>query len=290
MQLLKLQLIFKKRFHLIMIKKITLLSILISYLFLSFNTYANLLISPTRIQFEERQRVAKVIVINQSDETKTYRLEWQEKIAKAGGGYVNYTKEQINPTALSSMVRLSPSQVRLAPGERQIVKIALRKPKDLPSKEYRSHLLFKALPNEEESSDASFGIRLNMILSYSIPVILRENVIEPKVNISNVAVVKGEKADALNVSLERQGPFSSFGKLEVFYKEQGSSTERKIATLNDYSIYPEVERTNVNLSLFDGGKLPNKGEVRIIYTGLNEFKNIVFAEKSINISSLNLVN
>ena len=44
---------------------------------------------------------------------------------------------------LKNMVRISPSQVRLAPGERQIVKLAIRKPKDLAEQEYRSHLAFK---------------------------------------------------------------------------------------------------------------------------------------------------
>ena len=57
------------------------------------NAYANLLISPTRISFDERQRTAKVTVINTGNEYQTYRVLWSEKQAQPSGGYipVSYT-------------------------------------------------------------------------------------------------------------------------------------------------------------------------------------------------------
>ena len=253
--------------------------------FHSVAVYANLLISPTRIAFDDRQRVAKVIVVNNSNESKTYRLEWQEKIAKPQGGYITLTDDQVNPNSLASMMRLSPSQVRLAPGERQVVKIALRKAKGLADKEYRSHLVFKALPNEHKSNSKSFGIRLDMVLSYSIPVILRQGTALPEVDIASVKYLTNDAKPSLGISLNHSGDYSSFGKVEVFQTLSGSKEEQKIAMVNDFSIYPELDNVSLTLPLFDNMKLQENSQIRITYSGLKEYQGQVFSTKTTTFTS-----
>ncbi|MBQ4799548.1 molecular chaperone [Pseudoalteromonas sp. MMG006] len=253
--------------------------ILVSFILTSFHSYANLLISPTRINFDERQRVAKVIVVNNSNEPKTYRLEWQEKVALAGGGYSNLAATQESSTSLKNMVRISPSQVRLAPGERQIVKLAIRKPKSLAKQEYRSHLAFKALPNETQAQQQRLGIKINLLLSYTIPVILRHGAEKPNVSISNLQLIHSAEKKAFEIEIKREGGFSSFGKLEVFFKQKGTDTEKKIAMLNDFSIYPELTKTIATIPIFAEQKSPENGQVRVTYTGLKEYRNTIFSEK-----------
>ncbi|WP_028833965.1 MULTISPECIES: fimbrial biogenesis chaperone [unclassified Pseudoalteromonas] len=253
--------------------------ILVSFILISFHSYANLLISPTRINFDERQRVAKVIVVNNSNESKTYRLEWQDKVALAGGGYANLAADQESSSSLKNMVRISPSQVRLAPGERQIVKLAIRKPKGLIEQEYRSHLAFKALPNEVQSQQQRLGIKVNLLLSYTIPVILRKGAVKPNVNISNLQLIHSPEKKALEIEILREGGFSSFGKLEVFFKQKGTDTEKKIAMLNDFSIYPELKRTTATIPIFADQNIPKNGQIRVIYTGLKEYRDTIFSEK-----------
>ncbi|MEI8618096.1 fimbria/pilus periplasmic chaperone [Pseudoalteromonas sp. B193] len=142
------------------------------------NAYANLLISPTRISFDERQRTAKVTVINTGMNIKHivfYGVRSKRNLAVA-----TYSCRATSES-LSSMARLSPKQMRLAPGEKQTVKIAIRKPKGLASGEYRSHLLFQALPGENTNKTSS--IKVNMIMSYSIPILLRKDMKQPEVAI-----------------------------------------------------------------------------------------------------------
>ena len=251
-------------------------------LFISFSSYSNLLISPTRVSFDDRQRVAKVIVINSSDEYKTYRLAWQEKVSKPEGGYTTLPDDKTNPTSLSDMVRLSPSQVRLAPGERQIVKLALRKPKDLAEQEYRSHLLFQVLPSEDKSAAERMRIKIDLILSYSIPVILRQGAELPKVDIESVELLK---TNALLVSLSRKGKYSSFGKVEAFFTENNSNEEVKVSMVSDYSIYTEVPVAKLTLNLFEANAIKGPGKLRIVYSGLKEYRGITFAEKIVNINA-----
>lgn len=260
-------------------------------LIFSASSKSNLLISPTRISFDDRQRVSKVIVINNSDEYRTYRLAWQEKVSKPTGGYTTLPVGEKTASALSDFVRMSPSQVRLAPGERQIVKLALRKPKDLEEREYRSHLLFQALPNETTSNSNSLGIKVNMILSYSIPIILREGGVNPVVDISTVELIKINNIKQLKVSLSRAGEYSSFGKVEVFFKPDNNK-EIKVSMVSDYSIYAEVEEAYLKLNFFNENLITEPGKLRIVYSGLKEYRGIKFAEKTFDItpSSSGLLN
>ncbi|MBT2151930.1 fimbria/pilus periplasmic chaperone [Pseudoalteromonas tetraodonis] len=274
--------------------KIIALFLCFNALVTSYHAHANLLISPTRIAFDERQRVAQVIVINNSNEYKTYRLAWEEKKAKPVGGYTRLEPETPNPTSLSNMVRMSPSQVRLAPGERQIVKLALRKPQNLAEQEYRSHLLFQALPNEtkSQSENQGMGININLILSYSIPVILRQGTKLPEVDIQNVSLNNNGAKKILNISIARKGKYSSFGKIEVLYKAKNSKEEVTVAMVNDYSIYPEIALSKLALNIFDHVAIDSPGQLRIVYSGLKEYRGQVFAEKVVNIdaSSIGLLN
>ncbi|MBQ4831898.1 molecular chaperone [Pseudoalteromonas sp. MMG010] len=252
-------------------------------------SYANLLISPTRVAFDERQRVEKIILINDSKQHQTYRLQWQEKIAKPEGGFYTLDDTMTNPKALSSMIRVSPSQVSLAPGERQIVKLALRKPKGLVAQEYRSHLLFRALPNDTSSSkELNAGVNVNFILSYSIPIILRQGKLErPKVGIEDIKLVKAETNDvsSIRLTMSQTGQYSSFGSIEAFYTANNTSTETKVAILNGFSIFPEIDKKIANVSLLEKGLLNLPGKLRVIYKGADNYKNHIFAEKQFLINA-----
>ena len=249
---------------------------LFSFCFISQSVVANLLISPTRISFDERQRTAKVTVINTSDEYKTYRVQWSEKQSTPSGGYV--TLPEAITTSLSPMTRLSPKQMRLAPGEKQTVKIAIRKPKGLAGGEYRSHLLFQALPNEKPNSASS--IKINMIMSYSIPVILRESAQAPKVVIEKAQIIKNLNNQRLQfkLKLNRASNFSSYGKLTAFYQHSANDKLEAIAEIGNLSIYTDVKNADVTLSLFRGKTLDNPGTVIFKYTGSDEYRDINFAE------------
>ena len=223
--------------------------LLCGLLFVFFSQYAtaNLLISPTRVSFDERQRSAKVTVINSSEEYRTYRVVWSEKLALPGGGY--QTLSEPVTTSLSPMARLSPKQIRLAPGERQTIKIAIRKPKDLAKGEYRSHLLFQALPNEDKAAKA--GLKVNMILSFSIPVVYREQGELPKVAFQTAEIVEDSlnKKPKIAVKLTEQQGFSSYGRLSAYITNSAGKQE-KIAEIGNLSLYPEVEQATVLLDLF----------------------------------------
>ncbi|MGS0534907.1 fimbrial biogenesis chaperone [Pseudoalteromonas sp. SaAl2] len=262
-----------------MFNKLTVMCVLLTAFF-SQMALANLLISPTRVTFDDRQRSAKVTVINNSDEQRTYRVVWSEKQALPAGGYNNLA--QVTANSLSPMTRLSPKQVTLAPGEKQTVKIAIRKPKGLQAGEYRSHLLFQALPNENKEQKS--GIQINMIMSFSIPVVYREQAEQPKVTITQASIVKSadQAKPKIQVQLQRHTNFSSYGKLSAYVKN-ASGGQEKIAEISNLSIYPEVDKAIATLSLFKDKRLPENGVVLIDYEGAEEYKAVDFASYTLAI-------
>ena len=81
-------------------------------------------------------------------------------------------------SASRTLIRYSPRQVTLEPRVAQTVRVQLRLPADLPPGEYRSHLLFRAVPSAEAappttSPAAELSIQLTAIYGISIPVIVR---------------------------------------------------------------------------------------------------------------------
>ena len=255
---------------------------------LCFTASASLLISPTRVLIEDRDRSAKVILINTSEEVRSYRVEWVQQRALPTGGYKELTEQELETFPIaSSMIRMSPKQVRLAPGERQIVKLAVRRPKGLAEGEYRSHLRFKALPPEKEveakTATEGSAFNLKLILSYSIPVIVREGKLDYSVNIDDSQVVtsqdKGKTRYDLEVSMSRTGLNSTEGSLRAYWTPNGSNEEVLIGILNSVHFYPELKQAKYKLFWQAPEVEPKSGTLRVAYEGRKEFQGIVFSEK-----------
>ncbi|ESP95511.1 MULTISPECIES: molecular chaperone [Pseudoalteromonas] len=261
----------------------------IGFVALSFFTqavYASLMISPTRVVFDERQRTAKVFLINNGSEAKTYRLGWKEKRALPFGGYQDLQSEQVGPWKLSHLMRMTPRQVHLAPGERQAVKLALRRKQGMSAGEYRSHLLFQALPTEQLDNSEAIGISLNMILSYSIPVIYRKDVVAPEVRIMATKLSTDLNGNTvIAIDLQRSGSASALGKLQAHWQPKGAKEWQVVATANNYAIYPEVTNASVELNILAGKVLKGGGQLRVTYTGQEEYRNLIFSQRTFDIAN-----
>ena len=260
---------------------LSVLFIFLACLSSSFAASANILISPTRVAFEERQRAERLIVVNNSDKVQSYRLSWQERAALPEGGYKNL--EGIHDKSLSSMVRMSPSQIRLAPGQKQIINLSVRRTKTLAPGEYRSHLLLSALPLEQTSAGVK-GINIDIQVNYSLPIILRVGRETPVVSLAGLDLKRAEENDTLKISMVKQGHFSSFGKVEAFFTPSGKAEKQRIGIIENYSIHSELERALLPMTLLDGYRLSGAGKLTLKYSGQKEYQGEVFFEQQIDIN------
>ena len=242
---------------------------------------ASLLITPSRVAFAPNERSKEVILLNTSAEPKSYMVEWVNQAQNKDGAYRPLTaqEEDTFPKA-EEYLRISPRRVTLQPGENQKVKLILRRKTDMEALEYRSHLKFTALPNEisnpEETEETTEGIsiKLNLLLSYTIPVIVRTDEPNDNVKIVNVKLEQGQNSKGLvNFALRKNHASSIFGNFTVYHQDaMGKVSE--VGYLNGVNMFSEVNEmyTSINL-LKPYSELAGKLQIR--FNGKSEFTDTI---------------
>ena len=189
-----------------------------------------LLIHPTMVLLEGRQRSAGVSLVNRGDATGTFLVHWVDYRMTAEGGLLNDEADD-TPWSIQPHVRYSPRRVTLEPGATQLIKIALRHRPNVPEGEYFSHLRVSVQPTpspEDDASDASparsISVRANTAMA--IPVVWRNSKAEPKAEIAS-AVVDPE-ANELVVDVRRLGDLSVRGFLHLL-TPPGSTVDAALA-------------------------------------------------------------
>jgi hypothetical protein len=164
------------------------------------------------------------------------------------GDFQPADKEAEGEHFADSMLVHSPRQVVLAPGAAQLVRVLVRKPADLASGEYRSHLIFDRIASptaaNSVSKDAALpagevGIQLTALVGVSIPVIVRHGETSATVRISDMALLAGATSDdgpMLSLALERSGNRSVYGDLVVSFTPEGGK-EAVVGKASGVAVY-----------------------------------------------------
>lgn len=258
------------------------------------NAGSNLLVTPTRIIFEERTRTAQVTLMNNGTESGNYRISFINQNMTEDGNFEPVAEGEKGNFS-NSMVRYSPRQITLPPGQSQVVRLMLRKPRDLANGEYRSHMLFQSLPNPNKSSieknkETPEGITVEIIpiVGISIPVIVRKGDIKSEISLSNTKYIAGNKENPntrLAIDMNRTGDSSTYGDFRVIHTPKGGlptvvGLSNGVAvytpnTIRHYEI-PLTTRPDINIT---------DGELRVIYleSGKNE-ENGLLAETTLTLN------
>lgn len=250
---------------------------------------ASLLISPNRVVLEDRQRSASVIIINNGEDTASYRIETINYRQTEKGKYkkVDPKNESISGLFLASdMIRFSPRQVSLKPGQRQTVRLSLRKPANLADGEYRVHLGFTRLPSPEmlKANQAGESLKVYMLTSFTIPVQILNGQTSFSSKITQAQLIpvlpsseEKKKQWQIQVDIEREGNSASVGILKVYWKPNKDTQYKKIRTLDNATIYREIHNRRFNLLLPEGTAKP--GIYKITYETSKPFALKLLDEK-----------
>ena len=252
------------------------IAIILMFICMSQSVNANLLVSPTRLAFEGKDRVKDLILINVTETTRSYRIEWQENTTDERGEYSVIVPSDLS-FAASNFIRYSPRQVTLKPGERQIIKLMLRRKSNMDLAEYRSHLKITALPpqsdskkNNRVSEKQGIDFKIDVLTSYTLPIIVRTKPIVSKVKIDSVSINVDENKNAFfEIDLRKQGMTSVTGELNVYWLDE-SGTETKVGILRGVNIFHENKRRLINIQWSNyQGQI--RGRLRTEYVGGDEF-------------------
>lgn len=263
--------------------------------FASVPALADLMINPTRIVFDNNKRSAQLDVINDGTTPATYRLSIVNRRMTESGEFQPITTPGAGDQFAGAMLVFSPRQITLQPGGQQLVRIALRKPADLPDGEYRSHLNLEkladpTLSNTIESQMApgskEVGVTIAALIGVSIPVIVRQGQTAASVTISDIVLEKSAgpgKPPVVALQLNRSGSSSVYGDLAATFKNV-SGSEEVVAQAGGVAVYVPNALRRVRLTLqLPAGTVLGTGALHVTFKQRTDDGGKLIAENTIQI-------
>ena len=187
------------------------------------------------------------MLLNRGTEPATYRISVINIRMTENGKFEPIEKTEESHKFADKLIRFAPRQVALEPGATQTVRIMVRKPRNLPPGEYRSHLYFRAIPRpgagrSVELADSGRGININLIVipGVTIPVIVRHGDLSAQATLSEVILTDDNASEGpkLSLRINRQGDRSLYGDLTAaFFAADGSNGEQIVARANKLAVY-----------------------------------------------------
>lgn len=238
--------------------------------------FADLMLYPTRVVLEPKQRSAQVQIVNRGSKPETYRINIVNRRMTENGEIVAVDTPQTGEQFASDMLRYSPRQVTLQPGVAQTVRINVRKPAKLADGEYRSHLQFDRVPDANSRTDleavnkpepGQLSIVLEALIGVSIPVIVRQGETTVSASLESLALepTRANTPPTLTFGIHRSGNRSVYGDLIATYTPAGGKPI-EVAKVGGVAVYvPNAQRVaRLPLKLPEGVSLKT-GTIKLNY-------------------------
>ncbi len=236
----------------------------------------DLLVSPVRVVFEGRTRVAEVTLVNKGQTKSNYRVSFENRRMQRDGQFEKIEAPGEGDMFAEGLVRYAPRRVTLEPNAPQTLRLMLRKPADLVDGEYRSHLLFAAVPDdakensiEDSSADGTtLSIRLTPIYGVTIPIIVRHGEVTASAEIANLDFSKNNDGTSkIDMVLKRTGNMSLYGDLHIYIDGE----EEPVASKRGIAVYvPNQDRELTFALSADVSQAISGKNIRIEYSDLTQ--------------------
>lgn len=256
---------------------------LMAILSLSSVVEANVTVNPTRLILEDGQRSATIRLINPDDQTAAYRISLIKLEMKETGDIeeleaADSREKRLDSYFAQDLLRYSPRQVLLPPGQAQIVRVQMMIPPGLEAGEYRAHMLFQEIPSDETdqgsemNAETGINIALRAVYGVSIPIIVRQG--ETWVELEITDLLLGDNTETglpeLSLTINRKGNQSEYGDIEVSFISNNGE-KRLLAAVRGTAIYTDIEKREYKISLRNTENLIlEDGILEVVYKKLSE--------------------
>jgi hypothetical protein len=246
------------------------------------NAQSDLLITPYRVIFEGGKKMEEVSVANTGQDTARYAINFVQYRMTTEGKLEQIPEPEAGQYFADRYIRVFPRTITLAPNEAQIVRLQVKAPSDLIPAEYRSHLYFRSIvddeaPGTEATADTSLGIKLTPVYGITIPVIMRVGDLDLQTSIEQVELVL-DPVPVLKFSVTRSGSKSAFGDIEVNYTD-AAGNKMKAGSVKGVAVYTPLSYRRFTIPLDTANATDyRKGQLKIAYTTAGAKKQEVMAE------------
>lgn len=245
----------------------------------------DLLITPQRVVFEGSKKIQELNLANLGKDTAKYTVSIIHYRMKPDGSFEEITTPDPGQYFADKFIRFFPRTVTLAPNEAQVVKMQLTNTDKLTSGEYRSHVYFRAVPNQlalgevdNKIDTSSIAVKLIPIYGITIPVIIRVGELNVKADFSNFVVEINNGIPRFEATIHRTGNMSIYGDITINHV----SATNKVTKMDVYkgvAVYtPNTER-RFSMEIQKPESVDFKeGKIQIIYSSQSDVKPEKFAE------------
>jgi len=247
------------------------------------SSFAGLTAFPKRIELSNHQKNSVLTLTNNDNKTTKYRIQLVDYLHDDKGNIQVIPTDKLPTGYLSAkkIVRYSPRQVTIRPGESQAIRLLVRRNRSLPEGEYRSFILFRALPNESSqnsiqnlsNSDDDSSLKIKPIVSQNLalPILVHQGKLSASAQVKSLTLDQEDKQHPqIKFQLGRTGNRSLYGEVIV---EQNNETVGLAKGLTLYNPYPERTFTVA----LDAKKLQSGKKLIVTYRGLDRDTGTTFA-------------
>lgn len=251
----------------------------------------NLLITPRRVVFEGNKKSEELNLANTGSDTAKFVVSLIEYRMKEDGSMEEISIPDSGQNFADKYLRFFPRSVVLAPNEAQVVRVQLTRTNELQPGEYRSHIYFRAVPNEkplgENSKTAdttSLVVKLTPIFGITIPAIIRVGENNTKVTLSDMTFSNpADTLPLLNVAFSRTGNMSVYGDLTITYiSPEGNSTS--VGTVKGIAVYTPNRKRTFQINLDKKAHVNyHSGKLMVKFTSQSDSKPVTYAEAELTL-------
>ena len=222
---------------------------------------------------------------NTGQDTARYNISFVQYRMTEDGDFEEITEPDPGQFFADRHLRFFPRTILLGPSESQTVRMQVIGRERLDPGEYRSHVYFRAVPNEmalgeiDPNADTTMvSIRLIPIFGITIPVIIRVGESTTKVFLSDLKLSDNEEGQKLLAfTFNRSGNMSVYGDIAVTYIAP-DGTETKVGVVNGIAVYTPNAVRKFQLLLNQGEKVDfTSGKLLITYSAQSDVRPETYA-------------
>lgn len=225
-----------------------LLWILIFFLAFATNTFAGVLVAPTVVFVDEKNRTARLDINNPGNTPQEVTVSIAYGLPESDSiGNVSVTLQDSNitdPRAATSWVKAFPRQMVIPPNGTQVVRFVATPPKDLPAGEYWARVVVRSKDGQTNiptpTEEGSITTKLNMIMQTAIMLKYRTGELTSELAMTNATSQQTDSSVVVTVDLENKGNASYVGVLRCRLLD---ANNKELASIqSDVAVYRTLKR------------------------------------------------
>lgn len=250
----------------------------------------NLLITPRRVVLNGTKKTTELNLANTGEDTARFAVSFIQYRMKLDGSMEEVTVPDSGQRFADRFLRLFPRSVVLAPNEAQAIRIQLTRTQELEPGEYRSHIFFRAIPNEHplgetpilSTDTTSVSVKLTPIFGITIPAIIQIGESNTETSLSDLSLtMQGDTLPIFKLTFNCRGNMSVYGDLSIDYvSPDGKATQVGLA--RGIAVYTPNKQRHFTLALDSKSKVNFRtGKLIATYKTQPDAKSEILAESEL---------